>query len=61
MKYIINLTNDRLLPRRMTLFPGPNLVVNEETLDWDEVKELLAEGKIKIIDSEPDESDSSES
>jgi hypothetical protein len=49
MKFIINLTDEILLIKDMTIGEGAEmLVANEDILDWPEIKDLLAQEKIKI-------------
>ncbi|MCK5230183.1 MAG: hypothetical protein KAR13_07960 [Desulfobulbaceae bacterium] len=50
MKYIINLTNEILIIRGMTIGQGAETpVVNEEILvEWPEIKDLLSQKKIII-------------
>ena len=55
MKYIKNLTGEELLPRGLTLpfeKGETNPVANEEILEWEEIQELINQGKIAIIEDD---------
>jgi hypothetical protein len=57
MKYIVNLTNEVLLIKGMTMPMGQGVrlpVVNPDMLEWPETKSLLSQKKIAIeTDDEP--------
>lgn len=60
MKNIINLTDRMLIIRGMTIGEGAQMpVVNEEILEWPEIKDLLSQEKIRIEKSDSCQSDNS--
>ena len=59
MKHIVNLTDETLVIGGMTIGQKHKMpVVNPDILDWPDTKALLAQGKIRIEDSEEQSKDS---
>jgi len=53
MKYILNISKEVLVIRGMTVGIGQDQkqpIVNKEMLEWPEIKDLLAQHKIEIME-----------